>query len=87
MKRLSLIAAGLLAGTSLAACEVGPNYRAPQVSTPAGFTEPAQGATSDTADLSRWWTQLGDPELNSQLHLCRDRLLLLLKAECLSHHR
>jgi multidrug efflux system outer membrane protein len=65
MKRLLIIATGLLAGTSLAACEVGPTYRAPQVSTPAAFAEPAKGATSETADLSRWWTQLGDPVLES----------------------
>ncbi len=64
MKRLSVIVVGLLAGTSLAACKVvGPNYTAPQVPTPAAFAEPAQGVTSDTADLSRWWTQLGDPVL------------------------
>jgi multidrug efflux system outer membrane protein len=66
MKQLLVLAAGLLASTSLAACKVvGPDYLAPQVATPAAFAEPVQGVTADTADLSRWWTQLGDPVLDS----------------------
>jgi NodT family efflux transporter outer membrane factor (OMF) lipoprotein len=66
MKRASIIAASLLASASLAACKVvGPNYQAPQVSAPAHFAETAQGATAETADLTRWWTQLGDPMLDS----------------------
>ncbi len=50
---------------TLGACTVGPNYRQPQLTPPARFAEPAPGAADQTADLSRWWAQLGDPELDS----------------------
>jgi multidrug efflux system outer membrane protein len=82
VRRLLIIAFGLLAITSLAACKVvGPNYLAPQVSTPAAFAEPARGATSETADLSRWWTQLGDPVLDSLITRAMDQSLDLKTAQ------
>jgi NodT family efflux transporter outer membrane factor (OMF) lipoprotein len=61
MRRLLTLTLAL----TLGACTVGPNYRPPQLATPARFAEPAPGAADQTADLSRWWTQLGDPELDS----------------------
>jgi NodT family efflux transporter outer membrane factor (OMF) lipoprotein len=52
-----------------AACTVGPNYRAPQLPTPPAYAEaastPRLAITPADADLSRWWTQFGDPLLDS----------------------
>jgi NodT family efflux transporter outer membrane factor (OMF) lipoprotein len=60
--------AGLLAAVaSLAACTVGPAYRAPTVAMPAAFGEAdarAQAAASvPDADLSAWWIEFKDPVL------------------------
>jgi NodT family efflux transporter outer membrane factor (OMF) lipoprotein len=55
-----------LAFAGLAGCAVGPNYHAPNLPAPLAYGE--QGiaqATSDRADLSAWWKQLGDPMLDS----------------------
>ena len=53
----------------LAACEVGPNYVKPQLPTPPAYAEATStqrtAISADDADLSTWWTQFGDPELNS----------------------
>lgn len=50
----------------LAACAVGPNYRPPAPATlgvPAAFSTPApEGARPD---LTRWWTNFGDPQLEA----------------------
>jgi NodT family efflux transporter outer membrane factor (OMF) lipoprotein len=52
-----------------AACTVGPNYRPPQLPTPPAYAEaastPRLAITPADADLSRWWTQFGDPLLNA----------------------
>jgi NodT family efflux transporter outer membrane factor (OMF) lipoprotein len=49
--------------TSLTACVVGPDYHAPpSVDTGSGWTRPVAEASTPT-DLSRWWSTLGDPEL------------------------
>lgn len=55
MKRLLVLASAVLAG-----CSVGPSYEAPEISVPPRFTRGAPGAE----DISRWWTQLGDPALD-----------------------
>jgi len=58
-----------------AGCAVGPDYHAPKPAAPAAFGElrpagtaaaavPTPEPASD-AELARWWTVLGDPELNS----------------------
>src|SRR3546814_5742804 len=54
----------LIAGcSSLTACMVGPNYRAPPaVDTGSGWSRPVGEASAQT-DLDRWWRALGDPEL------------------------
>ena len=54
----------LIAGcSSLTACMVGPNYRAPPaVDTGSGWSRPVGEASAPT-DLDRWWRALGDPEL------------------------
>jgi NodT family efflux transporter outer membrane factor (OMF) lipoprotein len=64
MKRLALLPVLLLA-----ACEVGPDYVKPQLPSPAAYAEATSttgtAVTAEDADLSTWWTQFGDPELNS----------------------
>ena len=48
----------------LGACAVGPNYRGPPpVDTGSGWTQPDAAAQAQ-ADLSTWWTTLGDPTLD-----------------------
>src|SRR3546814_15140616 len=49
--------------SSLTACMVGPNYRAPPaVDTGSGWSRPVGEASAPT-DLDRWWRALGDPDL------------------------
>lgn len=58
---------------ALAACTVGPNYRAPTLDTPAAFQQvpqtkdlaPVSQASAAEADLSQWWTQFHDQMLTS----------------------
>ena len=56
----------------LSGCAVGPNYRAPQVATPAAFTEvPDRAAgqqsrtTTRPVQITQWWSTFQDPELDS----------------------
>ena len=61
-----LIYAGLLVGSVLAACTVGPDYTRPEFATPASFV--GQAATYDrhatsATDLASWWQGFQDPEL------------------------
>jgi NodT family efflux transporter outer membrane factor (OMF) lipoprotein len=59
----------LLPLLALSACEVGPNYARPQLPTPPAYAEAAPTArtaiTAEDADLSSWWSGLGDAELDS----------------------
>jgi NodT family efflux transporter outer membrane factor (OMF) lipoprotein len=54
----------------LAGCAVGPDYHAPKMKMPDGFTAPS-GATATTppgnaaVDLTQWWRALNDPQLES----------------------
>ncbi|WP_419826339.1 efflux transporter outer membrane subunit [Sphingomonas sp.] len=55
---------------ALAACAVGPNYRAPSataLAVPGRFaaTAPDYAAPADQAELARWWTALDDPLLET----------------------
>jgi len=56
-----------LAAAALAACTVGPNYKAPEMPTPPAFQETAAvpGATTGSPDLRTWWSQFRDPTLDS----------------------
>ena len=53
----------------LSACEVGPGYVKPDLPAPPAYAEAAStrrtAISAQDADLSAWWTQFGDPELNS----------------------
>ncbi len=66
MKRCIFIAAILLAG-----CTVGPDYHKPDVATAPSYQElsdakaPFSVPVAGEADLSRWWLQFGDAELQS----------------------
>jgi NodT family efflux transporter outer membrane factor (OMF) lipoprotein len=70
MSRVSLkfgAAAGLLTAIALEGCVVGPNYRGPPAVAPRAMTAPtfvrAGDATAGTPP-ARWWTALGDAELD-----------------------
>jgi NodT family efflux transporter outer membrane factor (OMF) lipoprotein len=68
MRRIFLLPALALIAL-LPGCLVGPNYHNPDLPAPPAYAEAA--STSQTqvsaadADLSHWWTQFSDPELNS----------------------
>lgn len=59
----------LLVATVLLGCTVGPQYDKPEVSTPPVYSDanalPRNAITPAEADLSTWWMQFGDPELNA----------------------
>jgi outer membrane protein, multidrug efflux system len=58
---LALFAAG-----SLAACNVGPDYRKPGIAMPSAFGEPHPTLpVAAQLDLSKWWEAFHDPELDS----------------------
>ena len=69
MKRLAAMAGLCL----LAGCEVGPDYMTPAVPTAPSYQElplnkaqaPFSVPVASAADLSQWWTQFGDSELQS----------------------
>jgi multidrug efflux system outer membrane protein len=47
-------------------CRVGPNYKQPEIKVPEKFDSNLPNVeTGVSADLSKWWTNLDDPELNS----------------------
>ena len=49
-----------------AGCAVGPDYKSPEVSAPAGWQEGAQrGVDTRTADMAGWWKAFNDPLLDS----------------------
>jgi NodT family efflux transporter outer membrane factor (OMF) lipoprotein len=61
---------------ALAGCEVGPNYKTPNLPTPPAFSEattrpasrpsdPQLAAVPSADELKRWWETFHDPELNS----------------------
>lgn len=53
-----------VAASSLAACTVGPNYRPPEQSVPAAFTEPQPPASAAGVDPATWWRAFNDPLLD-----------------------
>ncbi|MBX3023624.1 efflux transporter outer membrane subunit [bacterium] len=65
MSRLPSATAGAaLAVLLLGGCTVGPDYHPPEPAMPEGWEELSSGVTQQPADLSRWWTLLGDPTLD-----------------------
>jgi multidrug efflux system outer membrane protein len=68
MRRIvTLLLASALTG--VAGCTVGPDYHKPELTTPPAYLEavntPRTAVLQTKADLSTWWTQFADPELNS----------------------
>ena len=68
MRRIETLAlASALA--ALAGCTVGPDYHKPDLPAPPAYLEavntPRTAVLQTKADLSTWWTQFGDPELDS----------------------
>jgi len=52
-----------LAGVLVAGCVVGPDYKRPEIDTPAPVT--AAQALDHQRQLTRWWLRFGDPKLNA----------------------
>ncbi|MEO8604246.1 MAG: efflux transporter outer membrane subunit [bacterium] len=50
---------------ALAGCAVGPDYRPPEPAMPEGWEELSSGVMAKPSDLTRWWTLLGDADLDS----------------------
>ena len=84
MKRAILIAAVLLAG-----CTVGPDYHPQDMATPNSYSElpvtgdqaPLSAPVAGEADLSQWWLQFGDAELQKLIaHGLQSNLDLLAAA-------
>jgi NodT family efflux transporter outer membrane factor (OMF) lipoprotein len=77
----------LLACIALAGCTVGPDYRAPQATLPQGYSAPAQTAAplslpvAEATDLTQWWRQFHDPELESLIARAMAQNLDLLTAQ------
>lgn len=86
MKRfiVSILAAVALLA---AGCIVGPNYKAPKVAVPGQYTGVAadQGnasiTTQDAADLSQWWNNFRDPNLDSLIGQALQSNLTLQQAQ------
>ncbi|HZL37024.1 MAG TPA: efflux transporter outer membrane subunit, partial [Tepidisphaeraceae bacterium] len=59
----------LVFATTIAGCEVGPNYHAPKTAMPPGWHSPPTTRTSIAVEretpVELWWTTFHDPELNS----------------------
>src|SRR5262245_28396825 len=51
---------------ALAGCTVGPDYRRPDLATPAEWASAEGGRIgADPADLTRWWSSFDDPVLSA----------------------
>ena len=57
-----------LAGTDIAGCAVGPNYKRPDAAVPASYKEAPEGwkvaQPADRLDRGDWWAIYNDPQLN-----------------------
>ena len=61
MKRILLLSAAALAGCTT----VGPDYRQPDVPTPAHFAKSDARPTPNDAELAAWWQTFGDAQLDA----------------------
>lgn len=82
MRLLALLGIFLIAG-----CSVGPNYKQPDISVPASYKATTQTSAqlstpiAKSVDLSRWWLEFHDPELESLIARALAQNLDLLTAE------
>jgi NodT family efflux transporter outer membrane factor (OMF) lipoprotein len=78
-KKLALSLMGLLLASG---CEVGPDYKAPEVTVRPAFAEAAstQPSAGDLAAL-KWWEAFGDAELNSLISRAMESNLDMQEAE------
>src|SRR5712675_951429 len=56
---LTAIALGMIG------CNVGPDYKKPEVKVPQAWSEPSNSPTTRPVNLTRWWTTFNDPVLDS----------------------
>lgn len=66
---LSPLLIGAFTGLLSGCFAVGPDYKTPDISVPATWSESLQGgvtaATPDSQALAQWWSALGDPDLSN----------------------
>ncbi|HKX36351.1 MAG TPA: RND transporter, partial [Rhizorhapis sp.] len=65
MRNITILTLGLALGAG--GCAAGPDYRAPgqaALGVPEQYYQAPGNAITD-AELANWWTQLGDPTLNT----------------------
>lgn len=66
----------------LTGCSVGPNYHQPNVSTPSSWASPlADGETNSPANLTAWWKNFNDTNLDSLISRAVQSNLVLRVAE------
>ncbi|MDB5656612.1 MAG: efflux system, outer rane lipoprotein NodT [Tardiphaga sp.] len=61
---LTRLGAVLMAGSTLSACAVGPDYFGAPIALPTQWGNAKPAAAKKPVSLSHWWTRLGDPTLN-----------------------
>lgn len=69
MRYASLL--GALVMLIVSGCNVGPDYKTPDVNTPGRFNVNDANHPSTAPDISRWWTSLNDPTLTSLIEEAR----------------
>ncbi|WP_292367071.1 efflux transporter outer membrane subunit [Mesorhizobium sp.] len=55
----------MLTAATLAGCVVGPDYQKPLLAMPTAWSTQSKTTSAKPAQLSKWWQQLRDPELNA----------------------
>ena len=70
---LQRTAAGLSVAIAAGCVTVGPDYEAPETSTPDRWEQAVVGEmSSDEPDIMRWWETLGDPQLTEYMQRARE---------------
>jgi len=83
MPHRTIFSAALLAVLMAAGCEVGPDYRPPQITVKSAYGEPttAPSASAAPTTLIQWWSGFHDPELDSLIQRAITNNLDLKNAE------
>jgi NodT family efflux transporter outer membrane factor (OMF) lipoprotein len=78
--RPALFAAPTALALLLAACAVGPNYKAPDLALTPAFHAAAPSPEARSIPLKTWWTTFGDPELERVVERVRSQNLDIAQA-------
>ncbi|MFI5378557.1 MAG: efflux transporter outer membrane subunit [Tepidisphaerales bacterium] len=64
-RKLFIGSLGVVLCTALASCNVGPDYRRPEISMPAAYKSPTTRNAANAEISADWWRFFGDEELNT----------------------